>query len=109
MIFYERNTLTQNYKKTTCLKKKPNCFRLDIYMQFDLGLLVRLYYALVKPLKKRITLHNNGKGAKFTKGRKWKLIYSKKFSSKILAMKYENALKNDKKKRSLIKLKNLSK
>ena len=31
---------------------------------------------------KRITLHNMSKGAKFTRGRKWKLIYKEKYSSK---------------------------
>ena len=67
------------------------------------------YVGYTKNLKKRIKLHNEGKGAKFTKGKKWTLIYSKKFSSKSLAMKYEYMLKNNKKKRSLIKMKKISK
>ena len=29
---------------------------------------------------KRLKLHNLGKGAKFTKGRKWKIIFKKKFN-----------------------------
>ena len=49
-------------------------------------------------LKKRINLHNSGKGAKFTKGSFWKLIYKKKFENKVDAMKFEYLLKN---KRSL--------
>jgi putative endonuclease len=36
-------------------------------------------------------------GAKSTKGYKWTIIYSKKFSSKNEAMSYEYKLKNDKK------------
>ena len=67
------------------------------------------YVGYTNDLSKRLALHNNSKGAKFTKGKKWKLIYSKKFLSKSLAMKYEYMLKNDKKKRSLIKLKKISK
>lgn len=47
-------------------------------------------------LKKRINLHNNGKGAKFTRGSFWKLIYKKKFDNKTDAMKYEYLLKNKK-------------
>ena len=67
------------------------------------------YVGYTNNLENRIKLHNTSNGAKFTKGKKWKIIYSKKFSSKILAMKYEYALKNDKKKRLLIKMKNLPK
>ena len=37
------------------------------------------YVGYTKDLKKRLTLHNTAKGAKFTKGKKWKIIYSKKF------------------------------
>ena len=36
-----------------------------------------------KNLTKRIELHNAGKGAKFTRGRKWKLIYKEKHNTKI--------------------------
>ena len=32
------------------------------------------YVGYTNNLKKRIKLHNTGKGAKFTRGRKWKLI-----------------------------------
>ena len=37
------------------------------------------YVGYTKDLKKRISLHNLGKGAKFTRGRKWKLIYKEIF------------------------------
>ena len=36
------------------------------------------YVGYTSNLKKRIELHNNGKGAKFTRGRKWKLIFFEK-------------------------------
>ena len=39
--------------------------------------------------------HNSSNGAKFTKGSKWKLIYKKKFISKIDALKYEYYLKKN--------------
>ena len=40
-------------------------------------------------LTKDFYLHNCGKGAKFTRGRKWKVIYSNKYKSKSQAMKEE--------------------
>ena len=57
-------------------------------------------------LKKRLALHNASKGAKFTKGRKWKLIYKRKYVTKSLALINEYKLKKDKKKRLKILLKN---
>tara|TARA_B100000768_G_scaffold177666_1_gene192195 strand:- start:302 stop:532 length:231 start_codon:yes stop_codon:yes gene_type:complete len=47
----------------------------------------------------RLKKHNTNKGAKATKGYKWKIIYKKKFLSKSKAMSYEYLLKNDRKKR----------
>ena len=40
------------------------------------------YVGYTISLKNRIKLHNAGKGAKFTRGRKWKLIYKEKVISK---------------------------
>ena len=59
----------------------------------------RTYVGYTKDLTKRIDLHNTGKGAKFTKGNKWIVIFKKKFLNKKKAMKYEYNLKNDIKKR----------
>ena len=64
------------------------------------------YVGYTNNLKQRILLHNSNKGAKFTKGKKWKLIYSRKFISKTKAMSYEFLLKNDKLKRDKIYKKN---
>ncbi len=36
------------------------------------------YVGWTNNLKKRLELHNSGKGAKFTRGRKWILIFKKK-------------------------------
>jgi putative endonuclease len=46
-------------------------------------------------ISKRIRLHNTSKGAKFTRGKFWILIYKKKFSTKSDAMKYEYKLKKN--------------
>ena len=51
----------------------------------------------------RLNQHNNSKGAKFTRGRKWKIIYKRRFNDKISALKYEYKLKKDYKLRKKIK------
>ena len=61
------------------------------------------YVGYTNDLTKRLLLHNNSRGAKFTKGRKWELIYYKKYSTKSNAMKGEYRLKKDYKLRNLIK------
>ncbi len=63
------------------------------------------YAGYTKNLNNRLTLHNNSKGAKFTRGRNWKIIYSKKYKNKIKAMKEEYILKKDRKLRNSLKLK----
>ena len=63
------------------------------------------YVGYTNNLNNRVSLHNSSKGAKFTKGKLWKLIYSKKYSTKSIAMKEEYKLKNDYKLRKKIKLK----
>tara|TARA_B100000787_G_C16179747_1_gene291088 strand:- start:1663 stop:1893 length:231 start_codon:yes stop_codon:yes gene_type:complete len=62
----------------------------------------RTYVGYTKDLDKRLSLHNSNKGAKFTKGNKWKVIFKKRFILKSNAMSYEYILKNDKKMRQEI-------
>ena len=57
------------------------------------------YVGYSSNLKKRLADHNSNKGAKFTKGNKWKIIFKKKFLDKSCAMSYEYILKHDRKKR----------
>ena len=57
------------------------------------------YVGYTKNLVNRLHLHNSNKGAKYTKGNLWIIIYKKKFISKSKAMKYEYKLKKDVKKR----------
>jgi putative endonuclease len=81
-------------------------------MKFFVYLLINInknrvtsYVGYTNDLVKRLTLHNKSKGAKFTKGRKWTLIYKKCYKTKSLAMKNEYILKKNQKKRNLIKKK----
>ena len=63
------------------------------------------YVGYTNDIKKRLHLHNKGKGAKFTKGRSWVLIYLKKFKNKKIALKEEHRLKKNYKLRKEIKRK----
>ena len=53
------------------------------------------YVGYTKNLKTRLKLHNQGKGAKFTRGKKWKLVYYEKYDSKSEALKKEFELKKN--------------
>ena len=64
---------------------------------------VHTYVGYTSNLKKRILLHNNSKGAKYTRGRIWKIIYKKNYKSQSLAMSNEFKLKKNYKKRNEIK------
>ena len=61
------------------------------------------YVGYAKEVKKRIFLHNNSKGAKFTKGNNWQLLYKKEYSTKSIAMSEEHKLKKNYKLRKLFK------
>ena len=81
-------------------------------MKFFVYLLINInknkatsYVGYTNDLVKSLALHNKSKGAKFTKGRKWTLIYKKCYKTKSLAMKDEYILKKNQKKRNLIKKK----
>ena len=66
------------------------------------------YVGYTNNLKLRLEKHNKGVGAKFTRGRKWKMIYKKKFMHKNDAIKFEIKLKKDIKMRRQIKDKYLN-
>ena len=53
------------------------------------------YVGYTKNLNDRINKHNSSKGAKFTRGKFWKLAYSKRYQSKNIALKEEYKLKKN--------------
>ena len=63
------------------------------------------YVGYTSDLSKRLNDHNTGKGAKFTRGKKWKIIFKKRYKSKIRAMQEEYKLKKNYLLRSQIKKK----
>ncbi len=74
-----------------------------VYMLKSIEKKIVTYVGYTVNLKERISLHNKGKGAKFTRGRKWKLIYKEKFSSKNKAISREYYIKKNRKLRNEIK------
>ena len=69
----------------------------------------RSYVGYTNNINKRILLHNSSKGAKFTRGNKWKLIYLKKYNDKSTAMREEYKLKKNYLLRNKIKIYYLNK
>ena len=68
------------------------------------GYINKTYVGYTTDLISRLKKHNSSKGAKATRGYKWKIIYKKKFLSKSRALSFEYNLKKDRKKRlSIIK------
>ena len=61
------------------------------------------YVGYTNNVKKRLISHNNSKGAKFTRGKKWYLAYYEEFNSKKKAMKEQYKLKKNFNKRLEIK------
>ena len=64
---------------------------------------VTTYVGYAKNLKKRLDEHNKGVGAKFTRGRKWKIVYKEKYLTKKEALSREYYIKKNRKFRNLIR------
>jgi len=74
-----------------------------VYMLKSITIKPITYVGYTNDLKNRIALHNKGKGAKFTRGRKWKLIYKEKYTSKNKAISREYYIKKNRILRNQIK------
>ena len=66
------------------------------------GYIKRSYVGYSTNVNLRLDKHNKSRGAKATRGYKWKVVYKKRFNSKSKAMSFEYLLKKDRKKRSSI-------
>ena len=77
-----------------------------VYMLKSVSRKPATYVGYTKNLTNRIKLHNTGKGAKFKRGRTWKLIYKEIYNSKNKAISREYYIKNNRKLRNLIKANN---
>ena len=79
-----------------------------VYMLKSKSIKPVTYVGYTSDLKKRVGLHNSGKGAKFTRGRKWILIYKEKFKSKKEAISREYYIKNNRTLRNKLKNENIN-
>ena len=66
---------------------------------------LKTYVGYTNNLKKRLDLHNKGKGAKSTRGRVWRIIYTEKYVTKNEAKSREYYIKKNRKFRNFIKKK----
>ena len=64
--------------------------------------ITKTYVGYTNNLNLRLKKHNSGKGAKSTRGYKWKIIFKKRFYDKRSAMSFEYKLKKDQKKRKYL-------
>ena len=78
-----------------------------VYMLKSKGTKLVTYVGYTKNIKERVKLHNSGKGAKFTRGRTWKLIYKEVFKSKSKAISREYYIKRNRTLRNKIKKNNI--
>ena len=78
-----------------------------VYMLKSKGIKAITYVGYTNNLANRLKLHNTGKGAKFTRGRKWILIYKEKLMSKKEAISREYYIKKNRTLRNKIKNKNI--
>ena len=53
------------------------------------------YVGYTNNLENRLSKHNSSRGAKFTRGRKWEMIYKKVYKTKSEAIKEEHKLKKN--------------
>ena len=67
------------------------------------------YVGYTNNISNRLKLHNTSKGAKFTRGRIWNIIYKKGYRNKSIAMQNEYKIKHNSKLRALIKSNYLNK
>tara|TARA_B100001248_G_scaffold133321_1_gene100097 strand:+ start:156 stop:419 length:264 start_codon:yes stop_codon:yes gene_type:complete len=79
-----------------------------VYMLKSKGSKPITYVGYTNNLSKRIKLHNHGKGAKFTRGRSWRLIYKEHFKSKREAISREYYIKKNRAMRNKIKNENFN-
>ena len=87
----------------------PNTIIISKHLRFFVYIIgtnhpkARVYVGWSNDVKKRLKAHNNSKGAKFTRGSKWKLLYQEELSSKSEAMRREIFLKKDRQLRSQLR------
>jgi len=66
-----------------------------VYVLLSVGKPARTYVGWTLDLERRLEQHNQGSGARTTRGGKWILIYAERYRTRNAAMRREVFLKND--------------
>ncbi len=69
---------------------------------YIIGSVDRTYCGWTTDLDKRLKAHNDGTGAKATRGREWTLLYAERYQNRGEAMSREWHLKRDRRFRELL-------
>ena len=127
-FFHEaKKNINKNINKLLKIKKKPisNDFR-SLYLTCLSSIILISFFSLLpsianytsklifnsklityvgytNDLKKRLRMHNKGKGAKFTMVRHWKIVYTETHDTKNEAKSREYYIKKNRKFRNLIR------
>ena len=70
---------------------------------YIIGSTDRTYCGWTTDLDKRLKAHNDGTGAKSTRGREWTLLYAERYQNRGEAMSREWHLKRDRRFRELLR------
>ena len=76
---------------------RPYKYACFIYILGSIGTRPKTYVGWTNDLEKRLVAHNNGTGAKSTRGRQWQILYTEEFKNRSDAMSREWHLKRDRK------------
>ena len=58
---------------------------------------LRTYVGWTNDLQRRLQKHNSGSGARFTRGRRWLILYAERYGNRTDSMRREWELKKDRK------------
>ena len=61
----------------------------------EMSTIFHTYVGWTDDLDRRLVKHNTGQGARFTRGRKWQLLYAERYKTQSEAMSREWHLKRD--------------
>jgi putative endonuclease len=81
--------------------RRPSCFVYVLGCRGARGVVT--YVGWTVDLAQRLEAHNGATGAKFTRGRRWHLLYAEGFHDRAAAMSREWHLKRDRKLRTALR------
>jgi putative endonuclease len=74
-----------------------------VYVLLSRGKPKRTYVGWTLDIERRVAQHNDGSGAKSTRGTRWTLVYAERYRTRNAAMRREVFLKRDRAFRKLLR------